>query len=358
MFVPMRRNSFGVLNRNETRKFLPVLPFLKLIRFSNAPTVIADILAGAMLAGATWKNTQSVAILALASFFFYSMGMALNDLFDVEEDRKNRNLRPIVQGSLSVTFVRLLCLSLFFFGMVSCCTVGLVQSNLADPYRPALLGSLLSLSIWLYDGPAKKTAFAPLVMGLCRGLNLLLGASLVGEEFSSLAPSATLLNWSFDVWLFAIAITLYIAGVTWYARMEHQITSDKEKSSTLRSLLLLGLAGITSGFALLLLIPFAGQIWKLAIEGLRLNVSFFQIGLAWVVVVLWIGFGVLRNAVVGYQKPTAANIKKTIISGLGAIVFWDAAVAFYASPSNWHVALLCLAMFIPIKLLRKSIPPT
>ena len=71
---------------------------------------------------------------------------------------------------------------------------------------------------WLYDRRLKGTLIAPLGMGACRFLNVLLGMSAAAEP------------WYEVHWLIAAAVGIYIAGVTWFARTEAEqmISATKE----------------------------------------------------------------------------------------------------------------------------------
>ena len=73
---------------------------------------------------------------------------------------------------------------------------------------PPILAVLLVGSIFLYDGAVKRTWAGPVAMGLCRALNVLLGASASGG-LGGLR--------GFHL---AAVVGVYIAGVTWFARTE------------------------------------------------------------------------------------------------------------------------------------------
>ncbi|MDP1563309.1 MAG: UbiA family prenyltransferase, partial [Pirellulaceae bacterium] len=83
-----------------------VLGLLRLIRFSNTPTAVADVVAGYMLAVGTIVEWPPLVALALTSVCLYSFGMVLNDLNDVEEDRIHNPQRPLVIGTISIATAR------------------------------------------------------------------------------------------------------------------------------------------------------------------------------------------------------------------------------------------------------------
>lgn len=339
-----------------------MLAILRLIRFSNAPTVVADILAGFLLTtafGFGWWRGEILVVscLALCSFFLYSWGMTLNDLYDVEEDIANKSNRPLAVGSLHRSTARF-CAILFFLLAVSALggafffdySGGKVHAILAPITRMGaalLVFTLLSTLIWLYDGPLKKTTYAPWIMGACRGGNLLLGASL---------PHAlhwqNVLDLPADVWMCAFANTLFIAGVTWIAR--------REETGGSRNLLILG----TSLISIAYLILAFGLLWAPSGEASRLitdqnpGFSLKNPSVLWPIAVLVIAFPVLRRAFAAILTPHPLQIKQAVIAGLGNLVFIDALICLYAAPGQVITVAAVVLLIIPITLLRRFIPPT
>jgi 4-hydroxybenzoate polyprenyltransferase len=137
---------------------------------------------------------------ALASLFLYMAGLALNDLHDLPDDRLHRPERPLPRSAVSVRAAWVAFTILAALGLAAAASVGL-PSGLAG------LG-LLAL-ICLYNLRAKaRPASACLVMGLCRGASLLLGAAVLGRPQAALLP--------------ALALTVYIGAVTWLSRREDE----------------------------------------------------------------------------------------------------------------------------------------
>ena len=60
--------------------------WLQLARVSNTPTVVSNTVAGAVLASAA-ADAGTVAVVAVAMALFYTAGMILNDVLDLEVDR-------------------------------------------------------------------------------------------------------------------------------------------------------------------------------------------------------------------------------------------------------------------------------
>ncbi len=344
-----------------------LLAFLRLIRFSNAPTAVADIVAGYLLATGSVLNWGPLFGLSLASVCLYSFGMALNDLYDLPEDRQHSPERPLVTGALPLAGARLLTFGLWGLGLIAAGGAGYAfQAGLtADALEqvathsalppwtwPLAIVLPLTLAIWLYDGPAKRTALAPFLMGSCRGLNLLLGASLpliavMPSEAIARASWGPLSYWSNDVLGCAAAMTVYVTGITWYARSESKGPQIGH--------LILGLTFLTLGILML--------AWGLVVLPAR-PLGRADLGswsapqLWWPGAMLLLNFSVLRKAVVGIWQPTEANVRVAIIGALGNLIFLNAAICLYANPQQWPVAVAVVGLIIPIKFLRRSIPPT
>jgi 4-hydroxybenzoate polyprenyltransferase len=169
----------------------------------NLPTVPGDPLVGAVLAAtAAGQDLPARPALgvALAALFLYMAGLVLNDLHDLPDDRLHRPERPLPRGLVSVRAAWLAFVLLATLGIAMAATAG----------RSAAAGGLVLLAlICLYTLRAKaRPASACLVMGLCRGASMMLGAVAVGHSAAVLLP--------------ATALTVYIGAVTWLSRREDE----------------------------------------------------------------------------------------------------------------------------------------
>lgn len=175
----------------------------RLVRLPNLPSPLADIALGALVAG--WPaDPLPLAFLALASMVLYAAGMVLNDYFDLAEDCLQRPERPLPKGAIGRRAAGIAGHGLLGLGLAFATLAGrFFGGNNPTPGQVALA---LMAAVWLYNVWAKRTPLGPLVMGACRGLNVLLGASLAGESGIVAA------------WQPAGACALYIAGLTWFAR--------------------------------------------------------------------------------------------------------------------------------------------
>ncbi|MEM1297340.1 MAG: UbiA family prenyltransferase [Verrucomicrobiota bacterium] len=175
----------------------PLRAFLVLGRVSNLPTVWANVVAAWFLAGGNWTASLLVAI--LAGSLFYIGGMIQNDLMDVEWDRRHAKDRPIPRGMVGFRTASLYCLSCLIAGIVFFLVVGAHLIFLAG----------LFMAITLYNRFHKRWSGSVWIMGACRALLFLTTASIFSLRFSP------------DIWLWAGALLIYVAGITLAARGEN-----------------------------------------------------------------------------------------------------------------------------------------
>lgn len=171
--------------------------YIDLVRPANVTTALADVLAGYALAGL--RNHRALPWLLAATASLYAGGIVLNDYFDRDLDRVERPERPIPSGRVSVTSAAWLGSLLLIAGVLSA----------AQASRAAMIvSSAIAVSVLLYDSWGKRFPFvAPLNMGLCRALNLLLGVAAVETALKLM-------------WPIAVIPLAYIAGVTALSRGE------------------------------------------------------------------------------------------------------------------------------------------
>lgn len=177
-------------------------PYFQLVRLPNVFSAAADSLAGFLLVGGLLGDARIWLPLVLASMAIYAAGIALNDVFDLELDRLERPGRPLPSGAVSKQFAVCLAITLLASGLIAAGLVGL---------RPFLVASALVACVVAYDLGVRKTILGPELMGTCRGLNVLLGLSVVDDFGGPIA------------WVVAGGMALFIVGVTWISRFETQI---------------------------------------------------------------------------------------------------------------------------------------
>ena len=189
------------------------MPWLRLLRLPNLFTAPGDSLAGYFLATAFRGNssvsTRIIALLAATSVFTYAFGIVMNDVADYEEDCQIRPERPLPSGRIKRPHAMFVCIIL--------AVLSLLIPFLWLGATVAAFATALLLSILLYNLCLKRFRFVgSLAMGLCRGLNFLLGVAATGEATSSSFGKI------WPVFVPFIAIIAYIAAVTWLADKENE----------------------------------------------------------------------------------------------------------------------------------------
>lgn len=181
--------------------------WLQLLRVPNLFTVPGDPLAGLCLAAVSLGTGFSVSCAALVavllvSLLSYSSGLLQNDYFDLEEDRENRPSRPLPSNKAKPGTVIVVAVLFVVAALTLAFSLG---------YSTLVPAIALTITVTAYDYRGKRIpVIGPVLMGLCRGLDILLGASLFG--WAGLSAPAVLIS--------ALLITVYIAFVTHIAARE------------------------------------------------------------------------------------------------------------------------------------------
>ncbi|MBT8185369.1 MAG: UbiA-like protein EboC [Eudoraea sp.] len=286
------------------------LAYARLTRPANLPTAAADILAGVAIAGIipdafeaipiSTANAINLLYLVLASVLLYAGGVTLNDVFDYELDKVERPERPIPMGIISRKSAAV------FGGLLL--VAGVVMAFFSSTVSGTIAG-FLAISILLYDAFSKKyDFFGPLNMGICRGLNLVMGISILGE---------------IDNWWYALIPLVYIFAITMISRGE--VHGSNKKNIILAALLYFCV--ILSFLAIVLFSSANNYV-------LILYLLFFSIVI----------FKPLGKA---YMINSPENIKKAVMAGVLSLIILDAtlAVAF----SSWWYGLLVI-LLLPLSL--------
>lgn len=153
-----------------------IVPWLELVRLPNLFTVIGDTLTGACLASAANGGESSMGAwnltdVCFCSMLLYCFGLIQNDLRDIDEDRRLRPERPLPAKRIPVMSALLVALA--------CVLVALLLALLEGRWT-LLVAVVLLFAICMYNYVLKKLLMpGALAMGLCRALDVLLGATLV-----------------------------------------------------------------------------------------------------------------------------------------------------------------------------------
>lgn len=271
------------------------------MRPANIITSIADVLAGIAISGYLANENFSqnyispILLLIISTIGLYGGGVVFNDVFDAELDKIERPERAIPSGVISIKEAVLLGVILLLVGIVAAFVVSVVSGLFAFSIVVAAL---------LYDKWSKHNAFAgPLNMGLCRGLNLLLGISIV---------ISSIYGW----WFLAIVPVIYIAAITMVSRGEvHGGSKSILYAAALFYCLVIGSILFLSRmemiwWTILFLLPFSWMIFSALIRAIRL--------------------------------PTPKNIGKAVKAGVIALIIMNAswAAAFGAVTLAFLILLL------------------
>ena len=311
----------------------------QLVRIPNTFTSSADVLAGMCLgiAGDSFLNHPVSAVLgALASIAFYWGGMALNDVVDVDEDRLHNRPGPLVRGVIDVGVAKGATAGLFLLGAVLACLSGFLihgQWQFVLSIAVTLVFTIIGYDVWF-----KKTPLAPMLMGACRSLNMLLGVAIITGESASSVPLA--------VWGFAAAFGVYVMGFTIAARKEFLSEQSRGRLGLGWGVAAMGIAGISF------------VMWKYPSPRIERLVAtrgdfarWFFPALFWI-----LSFPVFRRAWVSYQSLRGPDLGAAIRQAIVQILFIDAVLALvYAGPM---AGLLIAALVVPTLMLSRMFRST
>src|SRR5438874_1337202 len=104
---------------NFEKKLRPPRAWLQLFRAPNLFTVPGDPVAGYLLV-VRGSFTGAVFAAIGASLCFYCAGLVLNDIADIEEDRRDRPMRPLPSGAIDLRTAHIVGASLLAGGLAIC----------------------------------------------------------------------------------------------------------------------------------------------------------------------------------------------------------------------------------------------
>lgn len=281
--------------------------YLQLMRPANLPTAAADIFAGAALAGILSSTSLDANIfyLVLSSVFLYAGGVVLNDVFDYNLDKIERPERPIPRGLIPLKSAATFGSALLAIGVL----LAFLVTQLSG-----ILALSLACAIVLYDAFSKKHDFlGPLNMGLCRGLNLILGMSIFGE---------------LNNWWYAVIPLVYIFAITLISRGE---VHGNNKNHI-----------IWAGALYAMVILAVVTIVMTKTDNILQTIPFLAL----------FAFLVIRPLVNAFKLNSPENIKKAVIAGVLSIIVLDACLA--VGFSIWWYGLLLL-LLLPLSILLSKI---
>lgn len=282
-------------------------PYLVLIRPANVITAVSDVLAGCAIVGCFINLHETplfnLILLLLSTSCLYSGGIVFNDIFDLNIDRIERPERPLPRGQVSLKNAKILAITLLL--------TGILVSFLIHA-ESGLIALLISLTALLYNRYTKDfLVIGPLNMGICRGLNLMLGMSVL-----SLRTHPHL------IWICLIPV-VFIAAIT--------LTSKGEVLGNNTSAIVIALA------------------LDLVVTGLLLGIGFFGWMDLWMTspfILFWIGMnGKAKIKAIIENKPEF--VKMAVKMGILSLIPLNA--SYVAGFGHWTLGLLVL-LLLPISL--------
>jgi 4-hydroxybenzoate polyprenyltransferase len=288
------------------------LGFIRLMRLANVVTAVADVLAGIAISGyfTSSEDYIPVLLLCISTIGLYSGGIIFNDVFDAGLDAIERPERPIPSGMISLAEAT--AFGTLFFG------IGVGAAALFQT-ESLVIAILIVLACLSYNRWAKHyTVWGPINMGLCRGLNLMLGMSILTQEIE---------NW----WFLGLIPLIYIASITIISRGEVHGGNRKmlRIAAVLYAVVIISILVVSASMqnielTLIFLIPFMLMIFK--------------------------------PLLVAFKLPSAENIGKAVKAGVIALILLNASWA--GAFGTWQLALF-IVILLPLSMwLSKSFAVT
>lgn len=243
-----------------------------------------------------------VFFLCLSTIGLYGGGIVFNDVFDADLDRIERPERAIPRGDISLTEAVVLGIVLLMIG---------VFAAFAFSVWSGIIAFLIAVFAIIYDKFGKHHAFwGPLNMGVCRGLNLLLGISII---------TLSLQNFYF----LGLIPLIYIFSIT--------MISQGEVHGSNRNKLYLG--------AVFYLLVIGAVLYHSWVQGELLGSGLFIILFAYMI---------YKPLFVAIQEPIGKNIGKAVKAGVISLILMDAA---WAAASGFLIGACLIAALLPLSLL-------
>lgn len=296
--------------------------YLELMRLPNVFTAMADVTMGFLFVQAAdwqwqpWQDTWTLGLLLLASSLLYIAGVVLNDVFDLEVDRRERPERPLPSGRVPLVAARVIGWKLLVLGVAA----GTVTVFFTGHLRSGIVAALLATCILLYDAWLKSTAIGPVAMGACRMLNVLLGMNAIDAPLCA------------EHWLVAGGIGVYVAGVTWFARREADRSNRWQ------------LAGATAvmafGIALIAMFPAWSE---------RVLMQIQTDPQRWYLLTGVLGLLIIWRCIRAVLDPMQIYVRIAVAQCVLSIIMLDALACYAVRGVAWAVMILLLlapAMFL------------
>lgn len=181
--------------------------YIILIRLPNIFTAASNILSGYFTIVATvsssFINLHLLYLVGLmtSSSLLYLAGIVFNDYFDIEIDKKERLTRPLPSGKIT----KRKALTIAISSMIAANVITLVIN-----WTSFIIAIILTTIIIAYDyGLKHNNITGPIIMGLARSINVILGASpALSTLLLSVTASKMLLFIAISLFLYIVAISI------------------------------------------------------------------------------------------------------------------------------------------------------
>ena len=274
------------------------LDYLRLMRIPGAFTVVSNITAAHIVAVAATPQWVPLLLTILVSLGLYHSGMVINDIIDVEIDRQERPLRPLVSSAISIAGARRFATLLMTGAIALSALIGLAS---------LIISLVLTALILFYNLSAKEGPLGPLVVASCRYTNWLLGMSV-----------ATM---SLDLALIALPLLAYVYGLTLLSRQE-------TSSSTVLPLRVIMILLVLAGVLILFNATVTGIIY----------------GVLTILMVLMIAMLLLRLVQLA-QRASPESVQGMVTMLIMGLIPLDALIVF--SQGETIEAVLILLLIVP-----------
>lgn len=282
--------------------------YLQLMRPANIVTALADILLGVFMAFALSGDGffshmapvdkwEGLILLLISTIGLYGGGVVFNDYFDAELDAIERPERPIPRGDATRQGALYLGAALLAVGVTAAFAVTDTSGKIAVA---------IAVLVLAYNSIAKHSAvFGPIVMGLCRGGNLLLGMSVIPAVLGG-------------YWFIGIIPLIYIQGITLISRGE--VNSADKKTL------------------------YSGLVCYCLVVVFLLCLSFVQTFSFWSFLPFFVLFAgmVLPPAIRAAISKEPVLARKAVKAGVISMIILDAAIA--AGFAGWEIGLGILVL--------------
>jgi 4-hydroxybenzoate polyprenyltransferase len=301
--------------------------WLQLVRLPTVFTLLSNCMAATIIAVGQLAPWTAVASVFGISVLAYWAGMILNDCADIDEDRRARPDRPLLSGRISPVVAGHVATGMLMLGPLGLLMMAGYHRSIDTIWMVvALISSiLLWISIRAYNSALKHTPLGPILMGGCRGLNILMvGFCMLavhwGQDFSAVERFPKSLT------AYSIAIGLYICGVTTYARREER------ESSPLA--LKLGILLQIAGLVVLACLP----MWETGreVDWYLPTTSYYP------VLIALIGLTVINRGLAGVLHPVSRKVQLAVKHALLSLILIDASVVLMWAGASHGIAVVLL----------------